>query len=624
MPSGVPGLDVGQRGGVAAQCVRQDLGLGGPRLAAPVAGERAGDQAGDGHDVPLQALGLVGGEHLDGVLAAGQRVVEALLVLRGGAQEAEEGQQASPRRRGRRSAAAMSRKLRQGLAAAGGQGVRGRGQLDLQAGDGEHPVQDVHQRVGQRAAQVAQLGGEPGEAHARVRRRRAARRRRRRRSASPGRCPARRRARSPRPGRRPRRPRRAAGPGRRRRPRARADTSSRARRPSSARSRGPMRQRGPVSSRTSEALAPGSWRTSQTATRSATSGRCSSPESPTTSTGTSRATSAPWISAKSVGGAAQDGDLAGRRAGAYEVGDGVGEPVDLLGVGVQQGAAHHAVALGAGRGAQRLHALVHGAQGLGEAVGEVEEAAAAAAVLAERLSGRRGCRRRAGSARGSRRGWRRRRRASRRSPGRGRRRRSPAWPVPLAEQAGQQDALGHRGVLVLVEQDDPELVAQDAADLGPGAGERGGEGDLVAEVEEVALALGGAVAGRPVRASSRRAAAVSGTLRRSALVSLALSRARSSSVSYARSSSGRTRCSESSASSVSRSLTRSGKERGERRVGAGGLAQHARGELVAGGVGEEPGGGFEADAQAVVGQEAAGEGVIGGDDAVRPAGCPGR
>ena len=68
----------------------------------------------------------------------------------------------------------------------------------------------------------------------------------------PGRCPRR-----PRPAvrrRRPPRPRSAAPP---------RWTSRRARRPRSARSRGPMRQRGPVSRRTSEALAPGSWSTSQ-------------------------------------------------------------------------------------------------------------------------------------------------------------------------------------------------------------------------------------------------------------------------------------------------------------------------------------------------------------------------
>lgn len=165
---GVPGLDVGQRVGVAAQSVRQDLGLGGPFLAAPVAGEGSGDQARDGHDVPFQALGLVGGEHLDGVLAAGQGVVEALLVLRRCAQEAEKGEQTR--------LALMSgerggdvQEVGKGLAATGGQGMRGRRKLHLQACDGEHTVQHVHQRVGEGAAQVAQFGGEPGESHTRVR-----------------------------------------------------------------------------------------------------------------------------------------------------------------------------------------------------------------------------------------------------------------------------------------------------------------------------------------------------------------------------------------------------------------------------------------------------------------------
>ncbi len=162
---GVPGRDVGEGGGVAAQFVRQDLALGGPLLAALAAGEGAGDQAGDDHDVPFQALGLVGGEHLDGVLAAGEGVVEALLVLGGGAQEAEEGEQRRLVVAGGEGGADVQ-EVGQGLAAAGGQGVRGRRQLDLQAGDGEDAVQDVHQRVGQGAAQFAQFGGEAGEAYA--------------------------------------------------------------------------------------------------------------------------------------------------------------------------------------------------------------------------------------------------------------------------------------------------------------------------------------------------------------------------------------------------------------------------------------------------------------------------
>ncbi len=57
----VPGRDVGQGVGVAAQGVRQHLALGRPLLASLGAGEGAGDQPGDGDDVPLQALGLVGG-----------------------------------------------------------------------------------------------------------------------------------------------------------------------------------------------------------------------------------------------------------------------------------------------------------------------------------------------------------------------------------------------------------------------------------------------------------------------------------------------------------------------------------------------------------------------------------
>ncbi len=63
-----------------------------------------------------------------------------------------------------------------------------------------------------------------------------------------------------------------------------------------------------------------------------------------------------------------------------------------------------------------------------------------------------------------------------------------------AEQAGEQYALRHRGVLVLVQQDHAELVAEDVPDLGAGAGQGGREGDLVAEVEEVAFAFGRAVA----------------------------------------------------------------------------------------------------------------------------------
>ena len=66
--------------------------------------------------------------------------------------------------------------------------------------------------------------------------------------------------------------------------------------------------------------------------------------------------------------------------------------------------------------------------------------------------------------------WRPTRLASRRSPGWGRRRRSPdgrgpASTVRAGEQPAQHQGLGDRGVLVLVEQHDLELVALDRADL---------------------------------------------------------------------------------------------------------------------------------------------------------------
>ena len=153
--------------------------------------------------------------------------------------------------------------------------------------------------------------------------------------------------------------------------------SRRARRPSSARSRGPIRQRGPVSSATRAALAVGSCSTSQVATRSATSGRCSSPDRPTTSTGTSRATSAAWMSAKWP---------AVRHSTAISPG---GVPVDAR--WARGGSASQAIS-SAGRAAGRSapgrrarrrgraaapRRLVAARAAAGEGVGEVEQPAAA-------------------------------------------------------------------------------------------------------------------------------------------------------------------------------------------------------------------------------------------------------
>ena len=57
----------------------------------------------------------------------------------------------------------------------------------------------------------------------------------------------------------------------------------------------------------------------------------------------------------------------------------------------------------------------------------------------------------------------------------------------------QEPALGEVGVLVLVEQDDGVLVVQGGGQLGVLGEQPHGEGDLVAEVEQVALPLAPAV-----------------------------------------------------------------------------------------------------------------------------------
>ncbi|CAM5593648.1 hypothetical protein SGRIM128S_06307 [Streptomyces griseomycini] len=308
--------------------------------------------------------------------------------------------------------------------------------------------------------------------------------------------------------------------------------------------------------------------------------------------------------------AAEHGDLAGGLPGADEVGDGVGDPVDLLGVGAQQGAAHDAVAFGPGGRAEGLHARVQGAQGFGQAVGEVQQAAAAAAVLAERLAGGGAAvgvgevlgevvevgdggaapavDRLAGVADGGHR-----------------------VAGAVAEEAGQQDALGDRGVLVLVEEDHAELVAQGAAHLGD-RGEPGGQGDLVAEVEQVAFAFGGPVAQHEVGEFAPRGGRL-GHLAQVGVGELGVLQGAQQFGVVGAQVLGPHEVFGEFAVEGEEVSDQVGEGTGQGRVGAGGLAQDARGELVAGGVGEQAGGRFETDAQAVVGQEAAREGVVGGD-----------
>ncbi len=171
--------------------------------------------------------------------------------------------------------------------------------------------------------------------------------------------------------------------------------------------------------------------------------------------------------------------------------------------------------------------------------------------------------------------------------------------------------MGDRGVLVLVEQDHPELLAQETAHFGD-PGEPGRQGDLVAEVEQVPLALGGPVPGHQLR----QFAAGGGRLGDLAQVGVGEPGAAQGQQQL-----GVVRAQRLGAYEVLGEFGVEGEEvadqiregTGQGRVGPGGLAQHARGELEAGGVGEQPGRGLETDAQAVVGEQTAREGVVGGD-----------
>ncbi len=181
-----------------------------------------------------------------------------------------------------------------------------------------------------------------------------------------------------------------------------------------------------------------------------------------------------------------------------------------------------------------------------------------------------------------------------------------------SEEGGQQEALGDGGVLVLVEQDDPVLLAQDRADLGAGEGELRGEGDLVAEVEEVAAALR-----LPVAAGQREQLAAGrgglGDLAQFRVAELGGLQGAEQFGVVLRELFGAHEMFGELGVQGEQIADQAGEGPGQGRIGAGRLAQHAGRELVAGGVGEETGGGFEPYPQPVFGEEPAGEGVVRGD-----------
>jgi hypothetical protein len=564
----------------------------------------------------------VRGEHLDGVLATGQRGVQPLLVLRGGAQEGEEGQQgglAVQRGEGRGGVEEGAQRL----AAAGGEGVRRGGQLDVQAGDGEHPVQHVHQRVAERAAQLPYLGGEPGEAHPGLGREAQAVVA----VAGVGGAVA-----SPAveeglqrvgerdglggvgPGRGGGQPLGVAGRGVRsgravpdQQPGAASEQCQVARPDPPARAGEQPHQRG-VRGGVLEHLADRDQ-----------VGHLGQPEQPGEPDHLDRHVPGHQrgVDVRELGGgAAQHGDRAGRGAGPGEVRDRVGEPAGLVVPGGQQCAAHQAVPLGAGGRAQRLDALVAGTQRGGEAVGEVEQPAPAAAVLGERVAA-------GGGAVGV-----------REVPGEvvevGDRGAAPAvdglagvadrgdrvpGPRLAAEQPGEQQPLRDRGVLVLVQQHDAVAVPEHPADLGPGRRQLGGPGDLVPEVEQVAAALLPAVrlreageiepgADHPERVAHPGVAAPRrvepGQPGGQRLVVRAQPPAVDQVLGHL-------------PGEREQVPDQRGQPLGEVRERSGRGAQHPGGELVAGGVGEQPGGGLDADPHPVLGEQPPGEGVVGGD-----------
>jgi hypothetical protein len=317
-----------------------------------------------------------------------------------------------------------------------------------------------------------------------------------------------------------------------------------------------------------------------------------------------------------AGAAAQYGDVAGRCPGADEVGEGVGEPVDLLVVSGQQRAADDALVFGAGRGPERLDAFVTGAERRGESVGEGEEPAAAAAVLAEGLAaggdavgvgevagevvevGDGGA---APAVDGL---------AGVADGGDGVAGAAAVSPAP--EQPGEEDALGDGGVLVLVQEDGGELAAQRLPHLGDVAGEAGGQGDLVAEVEQVPFAFAGAVlldeteefepSAGGLRHGTQGGVGQPGVFELAEQLFVVRTEPRRIDEVFAE-----------FGVEGEEVLDERGDGFRQRLERAGGGAQDARGELEAGRVGEEPGAGFDAETEAVFAQQPAGEGVVGGD-----------
>ena len=288
--------------------------------------------------------------------------------------------------------------------------------------------------------------------------------------------------------------------------RPRRPASSAARSLSSRRSRGPIAQRGPVSSVSTAALAVTSWSSSSIATISATSGSLSRPESPTISTGmpapvrASKTASAVLLSRVST-------PMSDHASRVWAARTSSASHWQLLVLGLEH--VHPDPAVGRSRlGLERRDHRQLGVERRGQGVGYLEDAAVGTTVDRQgqhrhrpTVAGREGL----GEVedvghRGA-------------APAvdglvgvtdRGHGVAAPPVGSGTREQAGQHPRLRHRGVLVLVEQHDPEAITLQLPDLRLLLGQPGTQGDLVGEVHQAEVCLE-ADGRRPPAASARHA-----------------------------------------------------------------------------------------------------------------------
>ena len=181
------------------------------------------------------------------------------------------------------------------------------------------------------------------------------------------------------------------------------------------------------------------------------------------------------------------------------------------------------------------------------------------------------------------------------------------------EEAGQQEGLGHGGVLELVEEDGGVLLAEGAGGAGDLVDDPAGQGDLVPEVDEPVAALVLAVLGgeveegplgghRPGLALEETGQASDAGQAREELVEVLQSLGRVLDAEQV--------LRQGTVDAQDGAHGGGGGVEGERR---GALGEQVVDDLPGAGGGDEGGVGVDADAQAVVPHEGGGEGVVGGD-----------